>query len=184
MLNCCHARGDGDVGEAAATRESIVSNARHALGDNGSGASCNKGITVRFYNGIAPTTRVIDCVFLSYSNGGKAAAIRESPVSNTRHAFGYVDGGEAPATIESIVSNARHALGDGDGGEAAAIIESSLSNARHTILHTPTHGGGNGDRTRVFSIPVCHLQSQVRGGGNIVVDTIHLKVVGAYRKAA
>ena len=46
------------------------------------------------------------------SDGGEAAAITESPVSNTRHALGDGDGGEAAATRESIDSNARHALGD------------------------------------------------------------------------
>ena len=54
LFNARHALRDGDGGEAAASLESIVPNAGHALGDG---------------------------------DGGEAAAIRESIVSNARHAI-------------------------------------------------------------------------------------------------
>ena len=53
-----HALGEGDGGEAAAIIESLVSNARHALGEG---------------------------------DGGEAAATIESTPSNARHAFGDGD---------------------------------------------------------------------------------------------
>ena len=41
LSNARHALGDGDGGEVIATTESTASNARHALGDNGGGATLN-----------------------------------------------------------------------------------------------------------------------------------------------
>ena len=145
VSNPRHALGDGDGGEAAAIIESIDSDARHALGDNGGSAALNQGIAVGLYDGIAVTTRIIDLVSLCNNDGGEAAATKESPVSNVRHALRDGDGGEAAATRESTASNARHALGDGDGGEAAAIRESSDSNARHAL--------GDGDGGEAAATP-------------------------------
>ena len=145
-------------GEAAAITESIAPNARHALGDG---------------------------------DGGEAAATPESFVSNTRQALGEGDGGESAATIESIASNARHALGDGDGGEDDATIESTVPNARHTIgLAVIGDSRGDGDCSAVFVVvtiinsSIRHRHCQVGRGGDRVIDTAHLKVMGICREAA
>ena len=61
VSNARHALGDGDAGETTATIESIVSNARHALG---------------------------------YVDGGEATVVTESIVSNARHSLGD-NGGRA-----------------------------------------------------------------------------------------
>ena len=81
--------------EAAATIESTISNAPHALAQ------------YNFFYGwhsAKPITHI--CAINRYSL--KAAATRESLVSNARHTLGDGDGGEAAAIKKSIVLNRSH----------------------------------------------------------------------------
>ena len=87
LSNARHALGDVDGGEAAAFIESLVSNARHTLGDNGGRATLNQSIAICLYDGIASVTRIVDLVPFGHNDGGEAAAIRESTDSNARHAL-------------------------------------------------------------------------------------------------
>ena len=121
-------------------------------------------------------------------DGSEGIAPRECRLSYNRYTLGEGDGGEVVAIVECTASNARHALGEGDGSEAAAIIESMGSNARHAIrLVIKGNDRGNGDCVGVavtVSSSIRHRYRQVGRGGDIVVDTVHLKVVGTCREAA
>ena len=84
ISNARYAIGDGDGGQRRATIESIISNTRYAVGDG---------------------------------DRGEGGAIKESTISNAGYAVGDIDRGEGGAIIESLNSNARDAVGDGDGGK-------------------------------------------------------------------
>ena len=64
---------------------------------------------------------------------GQRFAIRESPLSNARHAVRDRHAGQRFATLESIIVNERHAVRDRHAGQRCAIIESPTTNARHAV---------------------------------------------------
>ena len=109
-----HALGDGDGGEAAATRESIVSNARHALGD---------------------------------VDGREAAAIRESTASNARHAI-----------LHPLVSDGG---GDGDGARvlrATRTFNLGLLDLRDEVVPDAVDLDCFGTRPNATQQHGCHEQ--------------------------
>ena len=57
--NGSHGIGDCYGSQTAATEESIVSDARHGIGDDGILSSSNQCIITSFNNGIASITRII-----------------------------------------------------------------------------------------------------------------------------
>ena len=127
-------------------------------------------------------------------NSGEAAAILESIVSNARQLriLRNGHGGEAAAIPESIFPNARHTFGNINGGEAAAIPESIFPNARHTIRFASVGDGrGNGDHSDVLVAVVarvitfkCYHHSPICCRSDVIVDTIHLKIMCIRHEAA
>ena len=119
----CFKAADVDGGEAAATIESTVSNARHALGDSDAGEAC--AVIERIAsNGCHP---------LGDGDTGEACAVRERIVSNGCHALGDGDAGEACAFIERIVSNGCHALGDISYGQISSGSDQHIVLDNHPI---------------------------------------------------
>lgn len=73
--NARHALGYGDGDEAAATIESRACNARYTLGDDCRGATYYQGIAACFNDCIAAIARIIFRIPLCHYYGGEVAAI-------------------------------------------------------------------------------------------------------------
>ena len=92
--------------------ESIISNARHAVGDNCVLTTCYQCIGCCLDNGIAVITTIVFCIATFYYHRGEGGATNESQLSNARYAVGDSHRGEGGAIPESIISNARYAVED------------------------------------------------------------------------
>ncbi len=88
----------GDRRQAAATRERIIPDARHARGDGNGSQAATKG------ERIIPDARHA----LSNRDRGQAAAIIERTLPDARHTRGDRDGGQAGAKHECPLPDARH----------------------------------------------------------------------------
>ena len=95
-INSFDSTSDCDGGEFRATKERIISNARHTVGDGDGGKA--RAIPERIISNTRHT--------IGNSDGGEARATRERIISNARHTIGNSDGGEARATRERRISNA------------------------------------------------------------------------------
>ena len=82
--------------------ESVVSYARHAVGNRDGGQAAATGESTAFYARHAVWNR----------DGGQAGATIESLITYARHAVGNRDGGQAGATKESLITYARHVVGN------------------------------------------------------------------------
>ena len=111
--------------------------------------------------------------------------MRKSIIPNNRHTFGNINGGEAAAIIESPDTDTRYTIRDSDGGEAAAILESIVSNARHTILYSiVSNSCRDGDAVGVAVWMTYHFHRLVHLGSDIVIDVVHRKISATRREAA
>lgn len=190
-LNTRHSLRDGDGSEVATIIESVASNGRYPLGYYGYRATCYQSVTTCLYDSIASVAGIVYHITFRNNYGFEATTTIENPVSYVRHTLGDGDRGQTAAAIESIVANVRRTFRDGDRDETAAIPESRLSNARHTIRNTIIGDGrGDGDCSAVFIIIAISIFSlkrysyrQVGIRSDVVVDTIHLKIVGICREA-
>ena len=118
-----HAVGDDDLGQTGAIRESVLTDGGHTVADrNGgqAGANVESIITDRGHA-------------VGNDDLSQASAIVESTRTDGGHAVRDLDGGQSGATIESRRADGGYAVGDDDGGQAGAIAESIPTDGGHAV---------------------------------------------------
>ena len=118
FINARYAVGDGDGGQACATRERRTTDAGYAVGDGGIHASSYQRIACCFYYSVTIVTRVIVRITCFHNNGSQASAISERSVTDAGDAIGDGDRSQARAAIERVATDACHAIWNGNGSQA------------------------------------------------------------------
>ena len=171
--------------------ESINSNTCHTLGNNGGRAPLNQGISIFINYRITAIARIVSCIINSYDYRGNTAAIIESSVININDTFGDNNGSKTATFTESVTFNTRNTLRYSNNGKISATLKSRVSNTCHTIhIAIIVNSRGNFNSPTIFILIVIikesftsNLHRKVCRGGNVVVDSIYLKVVGTCREA-
>ncbi len=84
----CYAGGDFNAGEAGATRKRIITNACYAIGNYAIFATGYKSICFRFYDGVAITAIIVNCIICCNNYSCETGAIRERTTSYCRYTVG------------------------------------------------------------------------------------------------
>ena len=151
IADACHAVGDGNGGQAAASRESIIADACHAVGDGDGGQTAT-----------ARESRTADARHaVGEGDGGQAVAVAESSITDACHAVGDGNGGQATANLMIV-----------DPG-----FESRNADARHAVSNTIILKRCRySDFTSVFAISTCHFRLLYLFN-EIVIDAINLDII-------